>query len=254
MTLADKPYRPLHARGGRTRAQSQPTRGPERQTIFMSDRTNTIFGWILFSGIVAMMLNFLTGLVIPDTHRPENLGYVIEGVETEGGEEGPALATLLAQGDPQAGMAAFAKCAACHTIEQGGANGIGPNLFGVMGAPIAGHAPGFDYSSALKEVGGQWTYEAMDEWLASPRGFANGTKMSFAGLSNPEERANVLLYLREMGGGPALPEPPAAADPAADVEAVQDAGDAGVVASDAMGQANPEVADQTGAVGNAAQE
>lgn len=218
----------------------------------MNDRMNTIFGWVLFSGIVAMMLNFLFGFAIPDTHRPEKLGYIIEGVEEEGGDEGPALATLLASGSAEAGAAVFAKCASCHTIDQGGATGIGPNLHGVVGTPIGSHAPGFAYSGALADHGGQWNYENLDAWLKSPRAFASGTKMSFAGLSKPEDRANVILYMRENGGGPALPEVPAEGDPTTDIEAVETSGDAGVVASDAMSQ--EEVVDQSAATGNAAQE
>lgn len=189
----------------------------------MTDRLNTIFGWLLFAGVVALMLRFITGLAMPEDERPEQMGYVIEGVEASGGaDEGPVLATLLANGDAAAGASAFAKCSACHTVEQGGADGIGPNLFAVLGKPIGSHVAGFAYSSALADVGGDWTYEQMDAWLASPRAFANGTKMSFAGLSNPEERANVILYLLENGGGPALPEPPVE-EPAAEegAEAVE---------------------------------
>ncbi len=174
----------------------------------MSDRLNTIFGWLLFAGVVALLLRFVASLLIPEVERPEQLGYVIEGAEEEGGaDQGPDLATLLANASAEAGANSFAKCAACHSIVQGGANGIGPDLYGVVGQPIGQHAPGFDYSSALSDHGGEWTYENLDAWLASPRAFANGTKMSFAGLSKPEERADVILYLLENGGGPALPTP-----------------------------------------------
>ena len=219
----------------------------------MSDRLNTIFGWILAAGIVALMLRFLFSLAIPETHRPEQLGYVIEGVEEEGGAaEGPALATLLATGDAALGANVFAKCTACHTIEQGGAAGIGPNLYGVLGTAIGAHAPGFAYSSDLAGHGGEWNYENMDAWLKSPRGFAAGTKMSFAGLSSAEDRANVILYLRENGGGPALPEAPAEEPAGEDVAAegvddpaALDAGAAGAMADDVNA-----VADQTPAVDN----
>src|SRR5690606_6135102 len=103
----------------------------------------------------------------------------------------------------------FAKCTSCHTIEQGGANGIGPNIYGILGQPIGKHAAGFAYSGDLAAFGGNWTYEVMDTWLKSPKGMVPGTKMSFAGLGNPEDRANLMLYLRENGGGPELPAPPA---------------------------------------------
>jgi len=172
----------------------------------MTDRLNTIFGWLLFAGVVALMMRYTMNLIMPDAEMPEQPGYVIEAAEAGGAGEGPALATLLAGGDAAAGGNSFAKCVACHTIDQGGANGIGPNLFGVLGQPVGQHVAGFDYSSALADQGGEWTYENMDAWLASPRAFANGTKMSFAGLGSAEDRANLALFLRENGGGPDLPE------------------------------------------------
>lgn len=191
----------------------------------MENRFNTFAGWVLGAGIVALGLSVVSGKYFhADKHeRPETLGYVIEGAESEGGAAGgPDLATLLATGDAAAGEKLFAKCMACHTAGQGGANGIGPNLFGVMGKPIGSHVAGFAYSEALSGHGGDWSFENMDEWLKSPRGFANGTKMSFAGLSKAEDRANIMLYLLQNGGGPALPTPaaPAAEEPAADDAAV----------------------------------
>lgn len=178
----------------------------------MDDRTNTTFGWILFSGIVLLGGASLSShyFQADKPHAPHEGGYFIEGAAEEGGEdEGPALATLLANADLAAGEKIFAKCSACHTIEQGGANGIGPNLWGVLGKPIGKHAAGFDYSSALSDHGGDWSYENMNAWLTSPRAFASGTKMSFAGLGKPEDRANVMAYMNSMGGGPAFPEPAA---------------------------------------------
>ncbi|MXO86440.1 c-type cytochrome [Altererythrobacter aurantiacus] len=175
----------------------------------MTDRMNTIFGWLLFAGIVALGLSIVSGMYFhaDDPERPETMAYSVE-VAAEGGD-GPVIpiANFLAEGDAAAGAKVFAKCQACHTINQGGPNGIGPNLYGVMGAAIGGHAPGFAYSSALQEKGGSWTYDEMNAWLENPKAYAPGTKMSFAGLGNPEDRANLMLYLVENGGGPPLPEP-----------------------------------------------
>lgn len=179
----------------------------------MKDDRNTAFGWILFSGVIALGAMSVSSMYFhaDDSELPEGAkpGFFIEGEEEGGGAEasGPPLANLLASGSASAGEAIFAKCGSCHTITQGGPNGIGPNLWGVLGKPIGKHAAGFAYSSALSGHGGDWTYENMDAWLTSPRVFANGTKMSFAGLSKPEDRANVILYLMENGGGPPLPAP-----------------------------------------------
>ena len=180
----------------------------------MDDRFNTASGWVLFAGIVALGASIGSGMYFhaDSTEYPEgqDWGYFVEGAEEEGGADaGPDLGTLLASADAAAGEKVFAKCTACHTIEQGGANGIGPNLYGVMGKAIGGHAAGFAYSSALSGHGGEWSWENMDAWLKSPRAFANGTKMSFAGLSKPEDRANVMEYLASMGGAPAKPAPAA---------------------------------------------
>ena len=180
----------------------------------MTDRFNTIAGWTLFAGIVALGLSIGSDLYFQASkpHRPHTMGYPIAGVVEPGTEvEGPALATLLATGDAAAGEAVFAKCLACHTIDQGGAAGIGPNLYAILGKPIGKHAAGFAYSSDLAGHGGDWTYETMDAWLKSPKGMVPGTKMTFAGLGTPEDRANVMLYMMQNGGGPPLPAPPAAA-------------------------------------------
>ena len=207
----------------------------------MTDRTNTIFGWILFSGIVVMFLRFLSGLVFhaDNPERPEEMGFPIAGVEEEGAAEGPSFAAVLATADPAAGEQVFAKCMACHTIEQGGATGIGPNLYGVVGTGIAQHEPGFAYSGVLASHGGNWTFENLDEWLKSPRAFASGTKMSFAGLSSVEDRAAVIAYMNSMGSGLPLPEAPAAEPEVAEGEAADAPMDVPVEAAGATASEEP---------------
>lgn len=189
----------------------------------MDNRNNTIAGWVLFAGICALGLTIGSGMLFA-SHDPHKPGYPIE--DAEGGEGGGAsavpLPNLLAAADVAKGEAVFAKCAACHTINQGGANGIGPNLYATMGEPIGQGKAGFAFSDALKNVGGTWDFEKMDHWLTSPRKFANGTKMSFAGLSNPEDRANLIVYLNAQGSN--LPLPAAEAAPATDAAAAPAAG------------------------------
>src|SRR3712207_5822281 len=115
----------------------------------MDNRNNTIAGWVLGAGIVALGASIVTAEMF-HAERPEKMGYPIEGVTgAEGGEGGEAeqpIANLLAGADLAKGEAVFKKCTACHTITPGGANGTGPNIHGIMGQPIGKHAAGFAYS------------------------------------------------------------------------------------------------------------
>ncbi len=176
----------------------------------MNDRFTTISGWVLAAGIVALGASVVTGEVF-HAERPETLGYPIEGVEVEGdgAEADKPIAFYLASADAAKGEQVFKKCAACHNAEPGGANALGPALYGVMGNPVAAH-PGFAFSDPLKSKGGTWDWETMSEWLANPRSFAPGTKMTFAGLSNPQDRADVMLFLNARDNAP-LPVPAAPA-------------------------------------------
>jgi cytochrome c len=178
----------------------------------MDDRFNTIAGWVLGAGIVALGASIVTGEIF-SKDRPEKMGYPIEGVEEEGAAAKDAdqpIAFYLASADPREGENVFKKCSACHNAAPGGANALGPNIHAIMGAPLAAK-PGFAYSDALKGKGGTWTWEAMDAWLKSPKTFAPGTKMTFAGLSKPEDRANLLAWMNQQGSNLPLPPPPAAA-------------------------------------------
>ena len=117
------------------------------------------------------------------------------------GDGGGGLSALLASADTAAGEKVFKKCKSCHTVEQGGKNKVGPNLWNVVGGPKA-HAEGFAYSDAVSGLGGEWTYEDLDAYLTKPKDFAPGTKMSFAGLKKPGDRASVIVYLRTLSDSP----------------------------------------------------
>lgn len=196
----------------------------------MNDRKNTIAGWVLFAGIVALGSSIVSSEVF-NTHRPEEMGYPIEGVVQEG--EGAAAAEkpiefYLASADPTKGEQVFKKCTACHNADNGGANALGPNLWGVLGEPIGKGAHGFAFSEALAGKGGNWDWNTLSTWLANPKKFAPGTKMTFAGLSNPEDRANVIAFLNAHSNAPKpLPAAPAEATAAADDQGKAEAAGAG---------------------------
>jgi cytochrome c len=179
----------------------------------MDNRSNTIAGWVLGASIVALGASIVTGELFHQ-ERPEKMGYPIEGVVVpgkQGAEAEAPIANLLAAADPAKGEQTFKKCTTCHTINKGGANGQGPNLWGVFGSPIGKHAAGFAYSPALGGKGGNWDWESMSQWIKSPRDFAPGTKMTFAGLGNGQERANLLAYINSQSDSPQpLPTPQAA--------------------------------------------
>ncbi len=173
---------------------------------------NKLAGAVLFALLILFGAKTATDLFFR-AHAPETPGYVV--AVTEGGGEQAAqaepeeeldLAVLLASADVGKGERQAKKCTACHTFEQGGANRIGPNLYGMIGREL-GAVDGFAYSTALKAKGGTWDYEALDAFIANPKGFISGTKMAFAGIKRPDQRADLILYLREYGDEkPPLPE------------------------------------------------
>jgi len=179
----------------------------------MDDRFNTIAGWVLFAGIVALGSSIVASEMF-HSERPEKMGYPIAGVAQEG--EGAAAAeqpieAYLAKADVAKGQQVFNKCMACHNADKGGANQLGPNLWGVIGEPI-GQGKSFAFSDALAKKGGSWDWDSLGHWLSSPKAFAPGTKMTFAGLSNPQDRADVIAFLNTHSDAPKpLPAAPAAA-------------------------------------------
>ena len=151
--------------------------------------------------------------------KPAKPGYATAVQEHAAG--GPAAAAkepeqpievLMASASAEKGQATAKQCAACHTFEKGGPNRVGPNLWGVVGRPSASVA-GFNYSPAMKAKGGNWSYDELNKFLASPRGYVPGTAMGFAGLARDSQRADVIGYLRTQADSPA-PLPKAAEAPA----------------------------------------
>ena len=175
---------------------------------------NKIAGALLFSFLIVMGLQTL-GDVVFHQDAPEKPGYAVEvseeassGAATqEAAKEEVPLAQLLASADVEKGQKSFKKCAACHKAIEGGKAGVGPNLYGIVGAAMAG-ADGFAYSSALKEFGAgkTWGYEELNAFLTKPKDYVKGTKMSFAGLRREAERADIIAFLKSIS--PSAPEFP----------------------------------------------
>ena len=115
-----------------------------------------------------------------------------------------SIETRLASADPKAGQADTMKlgCVACHSYNEGGKAGIGPNMWGVVGGPVGSRMEGYAYSAALKAKGGKWTYDEMDKWLTAPMKYVPGTKMTFAGVPDPKQRADLIAYLRTLSNSP----------------------------------------------------
>lgn len=162
---------------------------------------------LLFTCLSLLVLN-LTASAIFTPLKPEKPGFEIavqhaeqpKGGAPAGAAEEP-IGVLLASSSPERGQAAIKVCATCHTFDKGGANKVGPNLYGVVGRKKASEA-GFNYSAAMKSKGGDWSYEELNAFLLNPRADIPGTAMSFAGVSRGSQRADIINYLRTQADTP----------------------------------------------------
>ncbi|MDB3891878.1 cytochrome c family protein [Alphaproteobacteria bacterium] len=164
---------------------------------------NKLFAGLLLAALLLMAGIKTAEILVPHTELAEN-AYKIEVPEGEvtadaapvdAGPE-PILA-LLASADVAAGEKLAKKCTACHVFEAGGANKVGPALWGIVNASKGG-ADGFAYSSALADFGGAWDYAALNAFLKKPKAYIAGTKMNFVGFKKPQDRANMIAYLRQQ--------------------------------------------------------
>ena len=192
---------------------------------------NKLAAGVLTAGIIAFGAAVFSGLLYyPPTLEQHAFPIVVEEDEVEVAEpvDEPSLAVLLASADPAAGQTITRQCTACHVFEEGGANRVGPYLWDVVGRDIAS-VGGFNYSGALQEIEGDWTFEALDGFLANPRDWAPGTSMAYAGLRSATDRANLIAYMREQSNDP-VPLPAADAELAEVAPADVAPGDPDVVA------------------------
>ena len=209
--------------------------------------------------LLALLLFFGTRTLIDlvyEEHLPETPGYEVAGAEEElvhgdkkkdGPDKGAEFIAALNKADPAKGEQGIGLCKVCHSFEKGGPNMIGPGLYGVVGQKIAAHE-GFNYSAALKDHGGDWTFENMNAWLENPAGFAAGTSMAFPGIKDLQKRADVIAYLNQTSDNPLpIPEPKAA--PTADEKAEgapEESGKAEVLAL--LAEADPVKGEQAAAL------
>ncbi len=169
----------------------------------------------IFGAGCAALLAFVgfgqLGSAVVGVKQLDEPAYVIEipEAESDGGEvemaEAMPIGQLMAMADIDHGAKVFKKCSSCHKIADGGAHGVGPDLYGIVGRDIAG-ADGYSYSDALMAKEGPWDFAALDGFLEAPKTWAKGTKMGFKGLSKPEDRASVIAWMNEQGDSP-LPMP-----------------------------------------------
>lgn len=190
---------------------------------------NKVIAAVLVGGI----LFFLTGLLGDHlVHQTELEKTVLAIAAAPAASSGPAAPTgpgditpLLASADIKVGeQFTHRVCIACHTFDKGGKNGVGPNLYGVVERPRDSE-PGFSYSPAMEKFKGKpWGFDALNEWLYKPSAYVPGTRMSFAGITNDKQRADVIAYLRTLSDNPVpLPavKPAAAPAPAAGAPAAK---------------------------------
>lgn len=180
---------------------------------------NKILGALLGTCLVLVAMHIAAGAIFTP-EPPAKPGYEIAVKEEQApGGAAPAapaeqpIEALLASASPDRGAQVAKQCQACHNFEEGQGPKVGPDLYGVVGRPVAS-VPGFSYSAALKKLGGTWTFDALNKWLTKPSADAPGTAMTFAGLSNPKQRADVIAFLDTLSPHP-IPLPKAQSENAA---------------------------------------
>ena len=206
---------------------------------------NKILGACLVTGLVIMGVRYGSDAIYGSKPLAKP-GYAIEVADT--GDAGgaaevvdtpPDWGTVLPTANVDAGSKTFVKCQACHNNLQGGPNMTGPNLWGVVGRPTASH-PGMSYSDAMlahAKDSPNWTYDQLYMFLANPQKWVKGTKMTFAGVKKPQDRIDLIAYLRSQGStGYPIPAP----DPSRAAGA-QGAAKPGAAAGAAVGSASAAV-------------
>jgi len=166
---------------------------------------NKIIAAVLITVLIIFGIGKIADMVF-HIKKPDVQGYKVEvNVSSTSASQASAdnidISALLALGSAENGKKVFKKCAACHSINQGGSNKIGPALYSVVGRAIAGVSD-YKYSKALVSYGKEWSFEELNGFLLKPSKWIKGNKMGFAGLKKDEDRASVILYLNENSNNP----------------------------------------------------
>ncbi len=176
---------------------------------------NKILGALLGTCLILLAVHLASDAIFASA-APAKPGYEIAVKETPASGKAAAapkaapIETLLASASIERGTQVAKQCSICHNLGKGQGAKVGPDLYDVVGRPVASE-PGFNYTAALKAKGGNWTFDALNTWLTSPSADVPGTAMTFAGLSSEKQRADVIAYLNSNSDKP-LPLPKAAAN------------------------------------------
>jgi cytochrome c len=164
-------------------------------------RINKILGLVLGTALFLQTVHIIDGNFTTRVAKPGSEVAAKEEQPQAGAAAAVPIDTLLASASADRGAQVAKQCQACHNFEEGQGPKVGPHLYGVVGRKIAS-APGFNYSSALKSKNGNWDFNALNAWLSKPTAYAPGTSMTFAGLSNDKQRADVIAYLDTLSKNP----------------------------------------------------
>ncbi len=168
---------------------------------------NKVIGAVLMTLLITTVIGHAGDILVPEPEAGHHVKIEGAAASAQPTQEAAApnaiqpIGPFLAKANLDQGKSAAKVCQTCHNLAKGQGPKIGPDLWGIVGAKVAGRE-NFQYSDALKKVGGEWTFDQLNPWLDSPQKFAPGTKMTFAGVKDEQQRADVIAYLNSLSDNP----------------------------------------------------